>query len=195
MNDLNKKTILTTDRLILRTWGFDDIPLMAAINSNPIVLGYIFPLTQDSKTTENFIYRINEQYNKYGYSLYAVNLKSTGEFIGFVGLNHPDFAIANFGTESKPVVEIGWRLSVKHWGKAYATEAAKAVLKMAFEQLKLNEIVSFTVPDNKRSIKVMEKIGMTRDVKDDFIHPKLPCNHRLSLHVLFKIKRYKKNTH
>lgn len=166
---------------------------MTAINSDPVVMEH-FPSTQDSKTTESFIYRINEQYNKYGYSLYAVELKSTDEFIGFVGLNHPDFDIPNFSAESKPVVEIGWRLSAKHWGKGYATEAAKAVLKMAFEELGLNEIVSFTVPDNKRSIKVMEKIGMTRDVRDDFSHPKLTSNHRLSLHVLYKIKVVK-HTH
>lgn len=89
-----------------------------------------------------------------------------------------------------PCVEIGWRLRSQYWGKGYATEGAKAVLKYGFETVGLNEIVSITVPQNIRSIRVMERIGMTRDLNGDFAHPLLPKDHRLSKHVLYKIINY-----
>ena len=88
-----------------------------------------------------------------------------------------------------PAVEIGWRIGSQFWRKGYATEAARAALEFGFEKIGLSEIVSFTVPANLRSIGVMEKIGMKRDVAGDFLHPKLPLDHRLSQHVLYRIRR------
>ena len=114
--------------------------------------------------------------------MWATTIKETGEFIGFVGLSIPSFE-AHF----TPCVEIGWRLTSSHWGKGYATEAALAVLKIGFEKYRLKEIVSFTASVNKRSIRVMEKIGMIHNVKDDFNHPKLAIDHPLSRHVLYRI--------
>ena len=111
------------------------------------------------------------------------------EFIGFVG-----FGIPNFESHFTPCVEIGWRLSFKHWGKGYATEAAKMALKIGFENFDLKEIVSFTAMQNLRSIAVMQKIGMTRDKNGDFNHPKLPNNHRLSRHVPYCIKNSSSST-
>ena len=90
-------------------------------------------------------------------------------FVGFVGLSVPRFE-AHF----TPCVEIGWRLSPEHWGRGYATEAARAALVFGFETLQLDEIVSFTVPENLRSRRVMEKIGMSHSPADDFDHPALP---------------------
>src|ERR1700722_3227669 len=148
MNE-QKKIILLTQRLILRTWLPEDVPFMAAINSDPAVMEH-FPSTQDLAATNNLILHINEHYRKYGYSPYAVEIKDTGEFIGFVGLNQTEFEIPNFTAKNKPIVEIAWRLSAKHWGKGYATEAAKAVIDYAFTVLKLNELVSFTVFNNLR---------------------------------------------
>src|SRR5436190_6643159 len=138
------KIVLTTHRLMLRTWKASDIPLMAAISSDPLVMEH-FPATQDTKATQKLIDYINQHYAKFGYALYAVEIKDTHEFIGFVGLNHPPFEIPNFVPKSLPVVEIGWRLSAQHWGKGYATEAAKAVLHHAFIALNLREIISFTI--------------------------------------------------
>lgn len=86
-----------------------------------------------------------------------------------------------------PAVEIGWRLGSEYWGKGLATEGAKAVLNYGFKKCGLKEIVSFTVPANVRSIRVMEKIGMKRDLAGDFHHPKLPKDHPLSLHVLYRV--------
>jgi len=86
-------------------------------------------------------------------------------------------------------VEIGWRLAIESWGKGYATEAARASLDHGFGDLGLNEIVSFTVPDNSRSRRVMERIGMIHNSADDFDHPSLEEGHRLRRHVLYRIKR------
>lgn len=175
--------IIETERLILRTWEEKDIEPMVAIDQDPKVCEFL-PSIGNRAATEGGIQRIIEHYNQHGFSLYAVQLKATGEFIGWLGLMIPSFE-ADF----MPAVEIGWRLSSKHWGQGYATEGAKAVLNYAFDNLGLKEIVSFTVPSNVRSIRVMEKIGMTRDLKDDFEHPKLPKQHSLSLHVLYRAKK------
>ena len=107
-----------------------------------------------------------------------------GAFIGFVGLSVPSFT-----SHFTPCVEIGWRLMKEHWGNGYASEAAAACLRFGFENLKLQEIVAFTVPLNKRSIGVMEKIGMSRAPADDFDHPKLSAGHPLQRHVLYRINR------
>ena len=94
-----------------------------------------------------------------------------------------------FDTPFTPAVEIGWRLSPAHWGKGYATEGAKAALRFGFEDLNLDQIVSFTVPANKPSWSVMERIGMVRDPSEDFDHPRLPVGHALRRHVLYRLKR------
>jgi RimJ/RimL family protein N-acetyltransferase len=105
------------------------------------------------------------------------------DFIGFVGLNVP-----RFQTHFTPCVEIGWRLAFEYWGKGYATEGAKAAADYGFSELGLKEIVSFTVPGNERSRRVMEKIGMTHRPEDDFDHPILPIGHRCRRHVLFRLR-------
>jgi RimJ/RimL family protein N-acetyltransferase len=86
-------------------------------------------------------------------------------------------------------VEVGWRLAKTSWGQGFATEAARAALAFGFEKAGLNEIVSFTVPGNKRSIAVMERLGMKHDPEGNFEHPKLPKGHPLSQHVLYRIGR------
>ena len=86
-----------------------------------------------------------------------------------------------------PCVEIGWRLDQAFWGKGYAPEAANAALAFAFDQLKLEKVVSFTTLDNKKSQKVMEKIKMRKIT--EFQHPALDINHPLSWHVLYEISK------
>jgi RimJ/RimL family protein N-acetyltransferase len=193
MKTKTSKILLTTNRLILRTWKPNDTLLMAAINADSQVMKH-FPSTQNLTATQTLIDRINQHYEKFGYTLNAIETKDTGEFIGFVGLNHPQFDIPNFTPHSAPIVEIGWRLSSKHWNKGYATEAAKAVLHHAFTTLNLNEIISFTVVANTPSIHVMEKIGLHHATNDDFDHPKLDEQSPLRRHVLYRLTKeeYKK---
>jgi len=179
------KKIIETDRLILRTWLNSDLQTMLVINQDPKVMEY-FPGLQDLKTTKNFITKVNNHFDKYGYSLYACVRKDSNEFIGFIGL-----LIADFEAHFTPVTEIGWRLSSKHWGQGFATEGSKAVLDYAFRELEIPEIVSFTAKDNSKSIRVMQKIGLHHNAEDNFDHPKLDDASPLKRHVLYRISRDK----
>ena len=115
---------------------------------------------------------------------WAVEVPGRADFIGYVGLSVPQFE-AHF----TPCVEIGWRLARDHWGSGYASEAARAALDFGFRNLGLDQIVSFTVPGNWRSRRVMERIGMCGTPHDDFDHPALPEGHPLRRHVLYRIDR------
>ena len=116
----------------------------------------------------------------------GISVSLTG-MIGFVGLLHR--TKEEFDTRFMPSTEIGWRLSAKHWNQGYATEAALAVLDYAFKQLNLTEVVSITVPQNKASRRIMEKIGLHYSSNEDFDHPKLPKNSPLRRHVLYRLTR------
>ena len=87
-----------------------------------------------------------------------------------------------------PCVEIGWRLAFEPWNNGYATEAARAAVAIGFDTLRLDEIVSFTVPANHRSRRVMERLGMSHSAEDDFEHPVLPVGHPLRQHVLYRLR-------
>jgi RimJ/RimL family protein N-acetyltransferase len=174
--------ILETERLILRTWKESDLDAMCEINQDPMVMEY-FPAIQDRMTTQKFLEKVKAHYEEHGYSLYACERKDSAECIGFIGLFIPDFQ-----SHFTPANEIGWRLSSKHWGQGFATEGAKAVLDYAFKDLKLDEIVSFTSLENEKSIRVMKKIGLKHNSNDDFDHPKLPLDHPLCRHVLYRLR-------
>jgi RimJ/RimL family protein N-acetyltransferase len=88
-----------------------------------------------------------------------------------------------------PAVHIGWRLTGRHWGHGYATEAARTLLHHGFDALRLEEIVAVTVPANVRSQRVMQRLGMTYSPADDFDHPRLPEGHALRRHVLYRLRR------
>jgi len=174
--------IIETERLILRTWKDSDSDAYYHINQNPIVTEFLGgPLSMQE--IQDFIKSQNQQFHQTAYALWAAEEKSSGKLIGFIGLNQLET-----GFSFSPCVEIGWRLGSEYWTKGYATEGAAAVLKYGFEHIKLKEIIAFTAQDNIRSMRVMEKIGMVKDVKGDFAHPKLPEDHRLSQHVLYRIR-------
>ena len=130
------------------------------------------------------IQRIEEKFDRDGICFWAAELQSSGELIGMIGLSLPEFEAA-----FTPCVEVGWRLKFDHWGKGLATEGAIASLRYGFEHLQLDEIVALTTTANLRSRRVMERIGMTRNPADDFLHPQMPRNHRLAPHVLYRINR------
>lgn len=174
--------ILETQRLILRSFQMTDLDAMAAIDADPKVCEFL-PALGTRENTAAGIQRIIDHEQQKGFSLYAVELKTTREMIGWIGLMTPSFD-AHF----TPAVEIGWRLAPGHWNQGYATEGAQAILGYAFTTLGLEEVVSFTVEGNLASRRVMEKIGLQHDPVDDFRHPKLP-GHRLEKHVLYRLKR------
>jgi RimJ/RimL family protein N-acetyltransferase len=119
--------------------------------------------------------------NRFGW--WALEVPGVTPFAGFVGLFSPTFE-APF----TPAVEVGWRLARSTWGQGFATEAARAALAYGFDVIRLDEIVSLTVPANTRSRRVMEKLGMTRSPADDFDHPRVPEGHPLRRHVLYRLK-------
>jgi ribosomal-protein-alanine N-acetyltransferase len=174
---------LTTSRLILRPWRDTDDDAFAAMFDDPRVMEFLLPNTGRTEI-DAFIVRIKSHFADHGFGLWAVEVPGVAPFIGFIGLSIPRFE-AHF----MPAVEVGWRLAGAHWGKGYATEGARATLDAGFAQFGLQEIVSFTVPANTRSIHVMQRIGMRRDPAGDFDHPRVPDGSSLKRHVLYRIGR------
>lgn len=174
-------TQIKTDRLILRQWRQEDLDPLAKLNVDPRVMEY-FPslLTRDESMARLEVY--TQHIRDLGWGLWAVSAPGISDFIGWIGL----WPIG-FDAHFTPATEVGWRLLPEFWGQGYATEGARASLQYGFEVLRLGEIVSITVPANIRSRRVMEKLGMHHDPKDDFDHPKLPEGHRLKRHVLYRI--------
>lgn len=167
-----------TERLILRGWRQEDLPRFVAMNKDERVMRY-FPATLSDAETESFFLRIHDEFQRKGWGLYAVELKSTCQFIGYVGLHE-----IGFDAEFTPGVEIGWRLDADYHNHGYATEAAKEVLKNA-GTLGLHHLYSFTAKINLPSERVMQKIGMLK--VGEFEHPKLISGSPLCTHVLYRI--------
>lgn len=175
--------ILETARLRLRPWRDSDLEEFAALNADPRVMQH-FESTLTREQSNLMTARIRERMSERDFGLWAVEVPGIADFVGFTGLSVPGFD-AHF----TPCVEVGWRLAFDHWHKGYATEAAALALSYAFDRLALEEVVSFTVPANTRSIAVMERLGMTRSPDDDFLHPALPDGHQLRQHVLYRLKK------
>jgi ribosomal-protein-alanine N-acetyltransferase len=172
---------IRTDRLLLRRWQLADLAAFAALNADPGVNEYLTgPLSREQ--SDELAKRIDANFDQRGFGLWAVEVCNVSPFIGFIGLSVP-----RFESRFTPCVEIGWRLSADHWGRGYAAEGALAALAFGFDVARLREIVSFTVPANVRSRRVMERIGMKRDPAEDFDHPSLPEGHTLQRHVLYRI--------
>ena len=174
---------LRTDRLLLRKWRDDDLVPFAALNADPEVMEH-FPAVLEREQSDGLGRWIGTHLDREGFGLWAVEVAGEVPFIGFVGLNRVPFD-AHF----TPAVEVGWRLARPHWGKGYATEAARAALTFGFNELGLTEIVSFTTEGNQRSRAVMERLGMRRDPSDDFDHPSPVIGARLRRHVLYRLRR------
>lgn len=169
---------METPRLILRGWKEEDVEPFARINSDEQVMEY-FLKRLDEKDTLAFYRRIVDEFADCGFGLYAVEDKADGAFIGYVGFHH-----FNFDADFAPGLEIGWRLRKESWGKGLATEAASACLEYGKDILGLKEVCSFTSLPNKRSERVMQKIGMS--FVREFGHPLVDPAHALYKHVLYK---------
>jgi RimJ/RimL family protein N-acetyltransferase len=172
---------LATERLLLRAWRSEDLEPFAALNADPRVMEF-FPSVLPCGESDALADRIARHIDERGWGLWAVEISGVAPFAGYVGL-----AVPRFDAHFTPCVEIGWRLAHEHWGHGYAIEGARAALAFGFTALNLDKIVSFTVPANLRSRRVMERLGMTRAEADDFDHPGLPVEHPLRRHVLYRI--------
>ncbi|GAC1374552.1 MAG: GNAT family N-acetyltransferase [Acidimicrobiales bacterium] len=173
---------LRTDRLVLRRWTAADREPFAALNADPVVMEY-FPAPLSTPQSDAFIDRIEDDFDRVGYGLWAVEVPGLTAFAGYVGL-----ADATFDAPFTPAIEIGWRLGRPWWGRGIATEAARAALQFAFTDLRRSEVVSFTAATNLRSQAVMVRLGMHRDPADDFDHPRVPVDSPLRRHVLYRLR-------
>lgn len=182
-NSAGLPTEIATERLLLRRWLPADRAAFADLNADPRVMRH-FPAVLSREESDAVADRIAAHFDRRGYGLWAVAIAGVVPFAGFIGLCAPRFE-AHF----TPCVEIGWRLAAEHWGRGYATEGARAALRFGFETLGLREIVAMTVPENRASRRVMEKLGMAHDPADDFDHPLLPAGHPLRRHVLYRTAR------
>lgn len=174
--------VIGTPRLVLRAWRESDLEAFQRMNGDPRVMEFYPQLISPAESDELYG-RIQAHFRRHGFGLFAAEVRESAAFAGYIGLSVPSFE-AHF----TPCVEIGWRLDAAYWNRGLATEGARAVLRYGFEVLLLREIVSFTVPANKPSRRVMEKLGMHHDPADDFDHPKLPEGHPLRRHVLYRLK-------
>lgn len=174
--------MLATDRLILRPWRDADRAPFADLCADPDVMRY-FPDVMTRNEVDASVDRQIAAEREKGYCFWAAESRETGRFIGFVGIQDiPDYYGLPFG------IEIGWRLDKSVWGQGLAPEGARAALAFAFARLRAPEVIAFTATINMPSMRVMEKIGMTRDKCADFNHPKVPEGHPVCPHVLYRIK-------
>ena len=169
-----------TERLHLRQWRPSDVEPFAAINADPRVMEF-FPSTLSREATSAGVQRLQEQIASRGFGLWAVEVCASNQFIGFVGLQ-----VTSAAFPFTPCVEIGWRLGFSHWGFGYASEAARGALRVGFEELGLQEIISFTAIHNRRSRAVMERLGM-RESAETFEHPSVPEGNPLREHCLYRL--------
>lgn len=171
---------IETERLILRLWKAEDRRPFAELNGNERVMNY-FPSRLSVEESDAFIDRIEKEFEETGIGLFAVEIKATGEFIGYVGFHR-----FSFDAPFSPGWEIGWRISDRYWHKGYATEAAKACIDYAREKRFCDKIYSFTAVPNTRSENVMKRIGMK--FEGTFMHPALADGHWLKEHKLYSIE-------
>ena len=176
---MSDKYLFTSARLGFRNWIDSDIAKMVDISSDPDVMEF-FPAIATRIQTVEFIDKMKLMYIEKGYCYFAVEYLKDESFIGFIGLCYQTY-------ESKvtPNVDIGWRLNKKFWNNGFATEGATKCLDYGFNVIKLKNIISTTPKINIKSIRVMEKIGMSK--LTEFKHPRLQSDNKLSDFFCYEI--------
>jgi RimJ/RimL family protein N-acetyltransferase len=175
---------LRTPRLLLREWRDEDAERFAQMSADPAVMRYLVPFA-DRAAIDAWVAVVRRHWRERGFGPWVVELPGQASLIGVVGLSQLRFALP-----FAPAVEAAWRLARAYWGNGYAYEAARAAIDEGFGRLGLDEIVAFTVPANRASRRIMEKLGMARNPAEDFDfeHPRLPPGHPLRPHVLYRLR-------
>jgi RimJ/RimL family protein N-acetyltransferase len=172
---------LSSGRICLRRWRDEDREAFAAMNSDARVMEF-FRSRLSRVESDGMIDGIQKHFSEREFGLWAIEVPGVAPFIGFAGLT-----VARFGAPFTPCVEVGWRIAFEHWGRGYATEAARLALGYGFGILALSEVVSFTSAMNHRSRAVMERLGMRRDPAEDFDYSSFPEGHPLRRHVIYRL--------
>ena len=157
---------IRTSRLILRQWRPSDLPTYAALNADPEVRRF-WPSLLTREESDDQAQGFQRHIEEHGFGFWAVEVPGEEPFVGFTGIRHVDYPAPYF-----PAVEIGWRFAREHWSKGYATEAAKAALLDGFDRVGFSEVVACAVITNAASRRVMDRIGMKRDMDADFDLPR-----------------------
>jgi RimJ/RimL family protein N-acetyltransferase len=166
--------------IILRQWKDSDLEPYAEMNADPEVMRYFLARMTTGEASESFA-RMRKGIEERGWGIWAVEVD--GIFAGATGLTVPRFAVPFM-----PCIEILWRFRQEFWGRGIAHAAAAQALTYGFSKLKLAEIVAFTTVQNGRSIRLMDRLGFTRDLDGDFDHPAVPEGNPLRRHVLYRKK-------
>ena len=165
-------TILETERLILRQISGHDSPALAAYLSDPETMLH-YPKPFEPADVDRLIARVAQTYHDYGFGLYAVLLRQSGELIGDCG-----FIIQEVNGQME--TELGYHFARQHWNQGFATEAAAACRDHAFGVLKLNRLISLIRPVNLQSRRVAEKVGLS--IESEIVKWNLP-------HYVYSISR------
>jgi RimJ/RimL family protein N-acetyltransferase len=177
--------ILQTERLTLRNWRPEDRDLFYEINRDAKVMEF-FPMRRSHAECDALMERLQTMISETGYGFFALADRHSDEPMGFCGIAKVSLP----GVLPEESVEIGWRLATRFWGNGYITEAAAALLAFGFAERHLHEIYAFAVKDNRRSIAVMERLGMQKLAGREFEHPTVPDTHpQLKTHVLYRATR------
>ena len=141
---------IETERLWLRPMQIGDLDEFVALHADPEVTRFIRPL--DRAGAEKRLFRDESEWRKRGHGLLAVLDLESGAFLGRCGLKHwPQF----------DETELGWALRRDAWGRGYATEAGRACVEWGFSELDAPYLTAMVSPDNVRSIRVAERLGLT----------------------------------
>lgn len=170
---------IRTPRLLLRRFRESDIEPLIVMGQDPVVMKYFVTMMTRDETLAMYG-RMQDHWEKYGFGVFAVEIPGVTSFAGFAGYTHPRWEAA-----FTPCIEILWRLIPSVHGQGYCTEAARAIVDWGFREKGFKEILSFAVPANIPSWRVMEKIGMKRE--GEFEHPLVELNHPLRTHLVYKI--------
>ena len=169
---------IRTERLVMRGWRESGLAPWATMNADPEVRRYLGPLLTFEQASA-WVLSFQDDLDRYGFGFWALEVRASGEFIGFTGLDTVDEETSCAG------VELGWRLARPAWGHGYATEAGLAALQYGFDIMGLPEIVAVTMARNLRSQAVMRRIGMTSDPAEDFDDPDVDDG-PLRRHVVYR---------
>ena len=172
--------ILETERLILRGWRDEDLEPWADMNEDERVMRY-FPSTTPRDRSYEQAKFMREELEENGFGWWVLEVKGEPGFSGIMAADSIRYPLP-----FKPLREIGWRLPMHRWNQGYATEAARALERYAFETLRWPHIIAMTVAPNTPSRNVMVKLGMTYDAADDFVHPRVPADSPLQPSVLYR---------
>jgi RimJ/RimL family protein N-acetyltransferase len=170
---------IRTERLLMRRWQRRDRAPFAALNADPEVMRH-FPAVIDRVASDAAVDRYEESFENNGFGLWALERLEDGRLLGFTGLNAMPEGVTGEGDQ-----EIGWRLARHAWHQGYATEAARAVVDVAFGPLRLPRLWSMTAVSNTSSRAVMQRIGMAEH--GFFEHPRVPRGHPVRPHVLYRL--------